>query len=376
MRWFFIGHHMLRKIVLLSLLLIPHFPSFAQEFLYPVAPDNRDPDSIYIIRQLSLDNIQLWRWNRQTKRAVQELCSLWTPAGLRCLPSGNGISFLHHGLPKIKFFHKRSPKTVGLTLPLYNLSAPEWLNDSLFYFYAKHHSQKGYAIYSSTIDGEVTLLADDKKADCLYPSIKSNSLFYIKRSIDGDHFLVTKKLNSLQEGIAILALGNTPSAFLNMHSTKHGYFMEYDVVNSLKKEMLKCSFYSLECVRDIWQKSLLFSFFLPLSLVIGSDPNRLYESIAPCLPSISGSGQIAFIDYGESGGGSSVSIFNLKQRSITHSYSILGLPVGLCWMDGHLYMGGRIDGVASDFKESSQCRQAFLWIDDQDNIYFDIPCLM
>ncbi len=301
-----------QNLLFLFLLLIP-FSMQSTEYVYPVAILNQD--NLLLIEQKAADNITLWLWNRETKQLKPGLWSRFNPAGLRLLPDKSGFSFIDNGLIKVKFFHKRSPKTIALDEPLYDINMIQWIDNHRCYVSAKKNNRFG--IFQLTIKGDVDCIVENPFADCLYPQKIDNLLFYIERinnnyrmmsvsypkmllhntdnfnTIDDfdmqveeiiDKQVKKEKKRSVNNKQLIFDFKRQPIAFLHMISSTEGFVLEYDAYIDTKDETILFSYLHLTKKGIRWHYDQLFSFAIPASLLLADSPTRLYESILPLLP--------------------------------------------------------------------------------------------
>jgi len=284
------------------------------EYVYPVASMDQD-NILLLIQQNAADNITLWFWDVQSKQLRSGLCSRFNPAGLCMLPDKSGFSFVDNGLVKIKFFHKRSPKTIALDEPLYNINLIQWIDSHCCYVSAKKHNH--YSIFQLTTEGDVCCLVYNPSGDCLYPQKIDNVLFYIERiknnyrmmcipypkillhDIDNfnsvsdfdiqvqkilDKQIKKETMEEVNNQQLIFDFKKQPIAFLHMISLTEGFLLEYDAYIDTKDDTILFSYLHLTKNGNTWQHNQLFSFGIPAALLLADSPARLYESILPLLP--------------------------------------------------------------------------------------------
>ena len=299
--------------VFLFFIFIIPFSMQSIEYVYPVAALNQD--NLLLIEQKAADNITLWFWDRRTKQLKPGLWSRFNPAGLRLLPDKSGFSFIDNGLVKVKFFHKRSPKTIALDEPLYDISMVQWIDNHRCYVSAKKNNRFG--IFQLTMKGDVDCIVENPFADCLYPQKIDNLLFYIERinhnyrlmSVSYPEMLLCNNDNfnaiddfdtQVQEIIdkqvrkekkrrvtdkqLIFDFKRQPIAFLHMISSSEGFVLEYDAYVDSKDDSILFSYLHLMKTDNNWYYDQLFSFAIPSALLLADSSTRLYESILPLLP--------------------------------------------------------------------------------------------
>ena len=297
----------------------------ALEFLYPVGYVKQNGKiKIYIIYQKSIGHIELWLWDPETKVASKGLLSTYTPAAFKLLPDNAGFSFIDNGRIKIKKFNKRSPRSIDIYDPIYNICGLKWIDSENFYISAKKDDK--FKIFKMDISGAIKYVLEDKDKDCMYPQKIGNSIFYIERCIKKgvykrdylsykvvslDHPIANQDLDSnLQKNsedkikeimqtddcfseIKILEPENKkylvdfrscPIAFLNMISDKEGFFLEHQVEVERYDKTIIFNYFQIKKGEDEWVCKELFQFSIPAHLILDKSDSRLYESILPLLP--------------------------------------------------------------------------------------------
>ena len=111
------------------------------QFLYPVA--QIDNDNLLILHQKSFDEIELWRWNKNETLALKELSSIFLPSFVQLLPNKLACSFIDRGRIKIKYFAKRTPRSIDMYEPISAISNMNWIDNEQFYFVGKHEGYFG-----------------------------------------------------------------------------------------------------------------------------------------------------------------------------------------------------------------------------------------
>ena len=171
--------------------------------------------------------------------------------------------------------------------------------------------------------------------DCLYPQKINDQLFYIERSYcnegcryaimqsiypyipyeEGNNFNViehfeirTQELIKRQENKdrknnnelhyekrMIADFGDQALAFLHMRSEYEGFVLEHPNKIDKQDKTIILSVYHLEKKPHAWRKTYLFSFEVPLHLLLPESSSRLYESMLPLLPRYD-ENEIHFVD--------------------------------------------------------------------------------
>ncbi len=148
----------------------------AHECIYPVLYSQK---AVYLIHQISSSNIELLLWNPITKKVTKGLQARFNPAGLRLLPNNVGFSFVDNGIIKVQFFHKRSPRSLELPDPVYDINIIEWADNNTCYFSAK--KQNRYSIFQLTLDMQLDCIISSSNADFFHPQKVGKNVFFIER---------------------------------------------------------------------------------------------------------------------------------------------------------------------------------------------------
>ena len=366
---------MIKKLFFLNFLLC--ISMNAQEFLYPVGVMSHKRGKLYVLYQKSLNHVELWLWDSQTKHATKGLLSTFTPAGLKVLPDRSGFSFVDNGRLRVKQFNKRSPQTVAIYEPVYDVSTIEWITSKRFYFSAC--KQGRYTIFESSIDAEeVRTLIHDEDHDCLYPQKQGNQLFYIERCPTGSHYLMVAPYltdHSVVDPDSVRTMlvdfDERSIAFLHMVSNTRGFCVEHPSAVSPNAKTIECQCHQLQKQHSgEWTSSELFSFSLPLELLVGNGESRLYESMLAFLPRYH-KGYINFARCKED------NIYSLDIYSYNHSTRSIGAraiashqtesffsPIKC---NDRIFYGG---AVSQEDQETVK-----MWINEEGDTCFDLPSI-
>jgi len=411
--------------------------SLADEFLYPVAATNvHEKSYVYLIYQKSLDHLELWIWDPATKVVTKGLLSAFTPAGLRLLPGGQGFSFIDNGRIKIKQFNKRSPKSLELNEPLYEITLIEWLDEHSFFLSAKERER--FSIYQVDMQGNTEKIVTSDQADCLYPCKVADTLFYLERDDisavvcryqtdkhkhqhsrlmsvpypyveskmepsfnDREHF--DERVAQLLQGDGerkkplvaegrkqkLIDFGTMPVAFLHMESATEGFVVEYPEGVEQHDTTLPLTYHRISLSEQGWGMEALFNFEVPLHLLWPSSTTRLYESMLPLLPRHTKDG-IYFVDCVRSPEKQSLDIFlytlDGKIEQKTRGHGLHDLFFGVLPYDAILMYGGSIDTLAptendglggnSEVALKSASRSGpYCWIGDEGEMCLEMPTL-
>jgi len=390
------------RFIFFLLLLSPSIAAFCQEFLYPVAV--RDNGQVCLIYQKTPTHIELWLWDPGTKRVTQGLLSRFSPAGLTLLPDGRSFSFINNGALMIKQFMKRSPGTVELSQPLYDLSLPNWLDADHCYLSAKQRSR--YGVFQIDRCGEVETICWDDIHDYLYPQKVGDHLFCIERTtyrglfqhaiikipypkIEPNHNKLTCALARIEDGghqieeedefsqakrgaagrRVALAENVPPVSFLNMLSDQVGYYLSHPAKVGQSSALVEFTYWRLTGDGSKWSSVPLFSFELPTDLLLFNRDTRLYESVLPLLPQRIGQ-KIIFMSATEGECGCNVNLYQFDEvtgsvEQMTnaraeglHYFRPMGVGNGVV-CGGSLRDGGEL-GVR-------------MWIDDDGEVRAGLP---
>jgi hypothetical protein len=332
-----------------------YFSIYNAEYLYPVA--QLDDGRLCVIYQKNPAHIELWFWNPLTGQAISGLFTRYTPAGLHILPHSKDFSFIDHGLIKIKYYHMDIPQIIELKKPLSHISLIHWIDDYNCYMHAKYGDQFG--IYSISRSGtspcEVETIIQKNDRDFLYPQRVGSNFYYIEKYKNTrcfkSHYYI-KELDENKHERVILDFGKQAIAFLTMISDSQGFVIGHPQQIKEKKKNIIFTYYHLFKNNEEWYAKELFTFTLPLSLLLGSD--RLYESLLPLLPRKIGD-TIYFVSQTEL----SLAIFtyDYASQTITHveckQNQMYFVPIltanGIYW-GGQMHGGILLDKVKGEYR--------------------------
>ncbi len=277
------------------------------DYLYPVVSYSvNNSQHVLLLYQSELHKTTVLCWDPSSHELTPVLASRFSPAGILLLPDGNGFSFIEHGRIYIKHWNSRSPKAIDIFEPIYAIEHIQWLTSDICYFQAKCGDLFG--IYAAHVSGDVICLAQQDSTDCMYPQIVGDQLYYIERSMNADHYAATIKRNSIpalegkfeladdtqemslipvvdaKQSQLIMHKDDLVCIFLKMESAEEGYVIGYDPSLREEQEYADFSVYYMVKNKQEWVNSKLFSFSIPLELVVDGSHDRLFESIVPCLP--------------------------------------------------------------------------------------------
>lgn len=303
---------------------IPFFLSaslYGQEFIYPVATFSAD--TVALMHQSAINALDLCVANVTTKSMSSGLYSRFTPTHVALLPDGSGFSFIDNGMIRIKFFHKRSPKTLELADSLYGISSMIW--EDQFNVYISAQYRNNYALFCIDSDGASRWGLTSQGADFLHQQKQGENLFFIQRStvnkeinyavslfkfnnnlqettenINNNRFELTQKeqifqyenycqMGDVSQIKTVIDFGNQPIAFLAMEHSNSGFVVSHPASIQLFKKgtdnkSVVFSYYHISCHEHKWHKEKLFDFAIPLDFLAPEGKNKLHEYMFPLLP--------------------------------------------------------------------------------------------
>lgn len=298
------------------------------QYLYPIA--QIDDENILMMHQRSLDDLELWIWNRNQKLAIKELSSIFLPSEVQLLPGKTAYSFIDRGRIRVKFFNKRAPRAIDIYEPVHAIMAMTWISDDQFYFIGKCNNH--YHMFLCNIqDRNVVLSCLDNIQDQLdYLSLYKidDSLFSISKDQTGLYLFKKSIWNPIPYESYIskssfemqTLLSHTRSlGFLHMQNEKIGFCLEFNQEEKLD-DKFKFSCCQIENIDSSWNLHKLFDFELPKKLLIDEDSERLHESISPFLP-VYTSDKIYFIHYNQSTDQCDIFHYDLASKTIQQLYT-------------------------------------------------------
>jgi len=291
----------MKKILYVFIFLIT-FVSKAEQYVYPVAEFDAG-NQIAVIHQKSIDNIEVWFLNQKYDTAIKGLSSFLTPANLRIIPSENGFSFIDQGYIKIKYFEKRSAKTLAIYEPISLFSSMNWIDEHSFYFTAREGDF--YQIFCTDDEASNIQRVSNEAIDFLYPQKIHDKLFCIKRTFD-QQFKIIEQLwspvefnsNKTFTETIVLPESSQPLCFLHMISESEGFYLQAPRSRQYQEnDLYEFSCHHLIKIGSEWRSEKLFAFQIPLKYIHGS--HRLYESIEPFLPKYGVENHVYFSSYNQ-----------------------------------------------------------------------------
>lgn len=288
----------------LFLLVFIFLQAHSDQFVYPLF--EVEADSIMLVYQKSLDDVELWLSRKNSGIATKELSSVFTPSQVRPLPGGEGFSFIDRGRVRIKSFAKRAPRLVEMLAPISSVLFMEWVEEDSFIFTGKCFGRYGIFLCKVAVDGsaETLVLALSDKENYLYPSMVNDRLFCVAQDDYDVYHIVQipwqprgfKEFDPQRFIPLLISTFSDPTCFLSMKSESEGFFVQYS--HRPDDELLLFRYFSLSIMKENCQVKELFEFRLPLSFLTGGSDQRVYDSIYPFLPRFNQSNEeIFFVDF-------------------------------------------------------------------------------
>ncbi len=288
----------MKKLLYLFLLLSNNI-FYCNIYIYPVACfDNGQ--NILFVQQEQTNNIKLMLRNRKLNSWDNCLWSIHNPTRVQLLPDETGFSFIDNGRVRIKYFDKRSAKTIDFDTYFYDLSQVHWAHSRECYFSAKAHSGL-YSIFNSSTDGKTGCLVSHKTSDCMYPQKVGTDLFFIQKDKDKTYHVIQTSYSTdkNRKYRRVVTFNNESIAFLHMRSQTEGFVVSYDGKN-INTDVITFTYHRLYKTYGFWRDQALFSFNVP-SYLLFSRENQLCDSLLPLLPRIVNKKRIYFVDAHKTG---------------------------------------------------------------------------
>ena len=274
----------------LTLLLFP-----CEQIVYPIAFAG---DKIYTIYQKENNQKEIWTLDLKQNQATQCLFSNYAPSAVKLLPNNSGFSFIQDGQLRVKYFHKRSPKTIAFNLSLKDFHLVEWLDVRQCYFSARR-LHKNLIMIGEINHAEVHVIMEDSYGDAFYPQKVDDNLYYVRKVNGRNSVIKTKFLNPFvsedeqvvldflpdDDDMLLLDAGSYKIAGFKMVDQNCGYFV---VLNSAPTdEFIKFSYHKIcynqnraipdPVLAKNWHKKHLFDFVLKKNILI--DKSNQLEQI-------------------------------------------------------------------------------------------------
>ncbi|MBI2345077.1 hypothetical protein HYV10_03330 [Candidatus Dependentiae bacterium] len=284
----------MKKLVLFCFLALKTSFTISNEYLYPII--NLDDETILMMHQKSLDDLELLSFNVKDNSTQKLLSSLYLPAYVKIIPGKNRYSFIDRGRIYIKDFSKRTPRVLDIYQSIYDIQSLQWVSNHECVFSAKYKNHYKIFMYDINKDGGTlyALCRLDDEVNYIFPSIIHRSIFCLAQKHLSERYNVAKIIwnpiifeQSLEAQdqnsyIEIIPLEHNASfCFLNMIDQQLGYILE--IIDHNHEEKI----FKFGCCKiDLNKNSLirLFEFEIPQDFIIGMDQRRFFESLYPLLP--------------------------------------------------------------------------------------------
>lgn len=246
-----------------------------------------------MVHQKAYDDLELLLWDRHEGTACRELTSMFIPSCVQLLPGKKAFSFIDRGRIRIKSFQKRAPRTIDIYEPIYGILLMKWLTDEQFYFVGKHYGKLSMFLCDTANRGSaIYCLTNRDGFDYVYPCKVNNNLFCVSKD-PLQNYAITRiewsprlyeKAESLDRiSKQVLIKHDKPLCFLEMENESLGFVLEC-LEYEQSSEFLSFSCLALNSINDSWSLTKLFEFKIPSKFLIGTDKDRVYETIAPFVP--------------------------------------------------------------------------------------------
>lgn len=266
------------------------------QLIYPIASsDKNDKSQLYTVYQKGFQERELWAIDLENQEAFKTILSSFLPTAVTLLPSRSGFSFIDRGRLRVKYFHKRSPRSVIFEDPLHDFTCVEWVNDKICFFSARRYNR--HVIMLCNIDDRhLHVIEEDTIGDCLYPQKANNKLFCILQA--GNYYSIIKNdflnplsedensvilLNEDDDAREIVNFQNRPIAFLKMLSEQSGYVVELLKRPENSHDTFKFAYHSFNKTNNSWFVEKLFDFAIRQDIIL-ADSNHLNEALHPFMP--------------------------------------------------------------------------------------------
>ena len=310
------------------------------EFVYPVLAVG--DDSLLLVQQKSLDCLRLWLYDLSSGVVVKELSDQYFPFGVSLLPNEEGFSFIDRGKVRVKKFARRSPRSIDITEPINSITSVVWLDEDSFYFEGKVSGFHGFFVCDLSDGQAVYTLAYQKELDFLYPyKFKDKVYCFLRSTLDCKLIVFDWRLSPYSRAgnqvfFQELLTVEKGACFLKMINDEVGFFLKS--VPSADSSVLRFSCCFISLLNGSWSQQDLFSFGLPISMLVGDSEDRLYESIFPLLPKfLSHKNLFYFFDYSIQDQSVCLYTYNLLKDETTLQ-SIDNL-VSACYLNDKIYCG-------------------------------------
>lgn len=320
---------------------------FAFGYIYPIEALRNDPAHIFLMQKTDADQILLWRWNANTKEAALELNSFFAPMLVRMLPKGDGFSFVQDGLPRIKLFSRRSPRTIELSESFSSIDSIEWIDEKTFYFCAMRDQKDSFhGIYESDISGQIRCLIADEKDNFFSPFKVDDNLFFIHQEGGSQNQYTIRVIGysganaklDLQNSNVVANVESQAAGFLSMSTKKSGFFVTHAMHFELSNEIISCGCcFVSQNESGQWHYEKIFDFHIPIFMLMQAKGQTFNQLISPFIPRFVGNNSICCIDHNKSS--SSIILFDMKTKKLTK----IGITRSLDnFFIGPLYVGNRV----------------------------------
>jgi len=146
--------------------------------IYPVASVENQLQNLYTLYQKRPYEREVWCINIEDQEANKTILSSFIPTYISMLPNNKGISFIDRGRLRVKYFHKRSPRSIIFQDPLHDFDSVEWLTDKDCFFSARRYS-KHVILFCNIDDQRLHVIEEDILGDLFCQQKIDHEIFCI-----------------------------------------------------------------------------------------------------------------------------------------------------------------------------------------------------
>ena len=257
---------MLKLVIILYCLTIIN-----NDIVYPIGSIEKDNNILIYYKKDNL-NKELWSIETEFTNAEKIISSAFVNSVFKMLPSNLGFSFINKNKLRIKYFQKRSSKSVSFENKLYDFDNLEWINDNICFFSARRFNRN--VIMISDIDNyDTKVIEDNNLGECLKPQKTSDDLFYISKS--GPFYTIVKTffLNPFEEDKSIdiffkeenerqQIIDFTDKQILNIKALSKDEIFFLKVEEIMSDNKIRFSYNQVKKDNLEWSEKKLFEFFI------------------------------------------------------------------------------------------------------------------
>ena len=172
----------------LIILLLYCLKTINNNLIYPIAFTEKD-NNILICYEKDDLNKELWSTQIDGTNTKKIIFSAFVNSVFKMLPSNLGFSFINNNKLRIKYFQKRSSKSIVFDNKLYDFDNLEWLSDNICFFSARRFNRNVIMI-SDINNYNLRVIEENNLGECLKPQKIADNLFYINKY--GNFYTIVK----------------------------------------------------------------------------------------------------------------------------------------------------------------------------------------